>query len=391
MGGGGTAAARDDNDRRSWPLDTGASRPMPRPQREIPWPDQRNGWWYVFWYDPTSRRTERLSLGTREADEAQDRYVAFLSEGRSVLRRPATAGLTVREAIESYLREHVGVDPDTGKALPDVHGIAAKERQWIAGRHLIGVLEDTPLSSVDVQTSRWYALCRSRAKRPASPPTIRRELSVLVAAANHAVWMKRLSKDQMPTVDLPPHAPPKECAFLTKEELRTVLAEARKDPDPRVAAFTVLAYATGSRRKRIERLQKSQIDLVAKRIALTPPGRALTKKRAPTVPITPVMEAEIRALLAWSGGSDYLFRDPGYDVYHKFAAVCARAGVADRGNPHVLRHSRATHMLQDGSKMWDVANLLGDTVATVERVYGHHCPDYMAGSAGFLAMSDVLG
>ena len=27
--------------------------------------------------------------------------------------------------------------------------------------------------------------------------------------------------------------------------------------------------------------------------------------------------------------------------------------------------------------LWDVAKLLGDTTATVERVYGPHCPDHL--------------
>jgi integrase len=34
--------------------------------------------------------------------------------------------------------------------------------------------------------------------------------------------------------------------------------------------------------------------------------------------------------------------------------------------------SRATHLLQAGASIYDVAKLLGDTTATVERVYGHH-------------------
>ncbi len=46
-------------------------------------------------------------------------------------------------------------------------------------------------------------------------------------------------------------------------------------------------------------------------------------------------------------------------------------------SPHVLRHTRATHLLQDRKSPWAVANLLGDTVKTVLDVYGHHCPDFL--------------
>jgi len=53
-------------------------------------------------------------------------------------------------------------------------------------------------------------------------------------------------------------------------------------------------------------------------------------------------------------------------------------GLGDKANPHILRHSRATHLLQDGVSIYDVARLLGDSVQTIERVYGHHSPDYLA-------------
>jgi site-specific recombinase XerD len=43
----------------------------------------------------------------------------------------------------------------------------------------------------------------------------------------------------------------------------------------------------------------------------------------------------------------------------------------------MIRHSRASHLLQDGEDLWKVARLLGDTVATVERVYAHVLPEHL--------------
>lgn len=365
---------------------------MPRAQRTVPWLDQgKNGVYYVFWYNPGQRRTQRLSLRTRDASEAKDRYIAFLTEGLSVLRRPANAGVTVQEILDWYLREHAGVDPETRAPIEGATGVADAYRQWISAKRLRDYFGDTPVSSVGIPECRAYRDHRAQCSPPAMPPTVRREMTVLVAAANHAVRWKRLPADQVPQVELPAHAPVEDAKFFTREEMRAILAEASLLPDPRVRAFIVLAYATGARRKSIERLKKVQIDTERRRVALTPPGKVRTKKRAPLVPITEEMAAEIRRLLLWSGRSEYLFRDPGYDVYHKFAEVCRAAGIEDRTGPHVLRHSRATHMLQDGATTWEVAKLLGDTVETVERVYGHHCPDYMAGRGVFSDLSGILG
>ena len=362
---------------------------MPRKSKAVPWLDQHaNGWFYVFWYDPNRSRTRRHSLHTKDANEAQRRYLAFLLEG---LNAPSGGGLTVRSALDSYLREHVGLDPETRAPIAGAAGVADGYRQWISAKHLRGHWGDTPLSSIGIPACRQYRDHRARCTPPAGPSTVRRELNVLVAAANHATRWKRLSAGQAPQIELPPHAPVEDAKFYTREELRAIIAEASKSPDPRLRAFIILAYATGARRKSIERLQKGQVDLDQRRLALTPPGKTRTRKRAPLVPISDEMAVELRRLLLWSGKSPYLFRDPGYDVHRTFARACVAVGVKDRTGPHVLRHSRATHMLQDGAKVWDVAKLLGDTMETVERVYGHHCPDYMAGQQAFTDLSGILG
>ena len=88
-----------------------------------------------------------------------------------------------------------------------------------------------------------------------------------------------------------------------------------------------------------------------------------------------------RTILAMRRGAwivpKYLFGIP-TDMYRPFRKHMESIGLAHKRNPHILRHTRASHLLQEGVSLFNVAKLLGDTVATVERVYGHFCPDYMA-------------
>ncbi|MNE82137.1 site-specific tyrosine recombinase XerC [compost metagenome] len=48
-----------------------------------------------------------------------------------------------------------------------------------------------------------------------------------------------------------------------------------------------------------------------------------------------------------------------------------------RMTPHTLRHTAATLMARKGVSLWEVAGVLGNSVAVVEKTYAHHCPDHL--------------
>ena len=63
-------------------------------------------------------------------------------------------------------------------------------------------------------------------------------------------------------------------------------------------------------------------------------------------------------------------------VRKSFAATAAAAGIGRHITPHVLRHTAATWAMQNGANIWDAAGWLGMSPEVLERVYGHHHPDY---------------
>ena len=163
---------------------------MGRKRRTIPWLDLRDRAYYVFWTDEETGKTKRLSLRTTDTVEAQQRYAAFLTEGHGIF-NPKPGGLTVSQALDQYLLEHVEKN------------VIAHDRQRCAARHLKNFFKDTPLSEIDIPASRAYADVRRRGEigqRPGADSTIRRELVVLVAAANHARKWKRISAAEMPSI-----------------------------------------------------------------------------------------------------------------------------------------------------------------------------------------------
>jgi integrase len=257
--------------------------------------------------------------------------------------------------------------------------------------------KDIPFEDVDIPACRAYAAARmdgtlvteknedgsGRGGGPVVESTARRELGILNAAAEHAANWKRIGQKAkpptpMPSIELPAGGKPR-LTFLTHEELDRVVNAA----EGRLREFILVLYHLAARRRSVERLVRFQVDLRAGTINLTSPleteNERNSKKRRPVVPIhakiRPIIErlytASQTANVEWLWGDDK-------DMYTPFNDHLTRLGLADKAFPHVLRHSRASHLLQAGVPIAHVAKLLGDTIATVDRVYGHLAPDDVA-------------
>ena len=68
------------------------------------------------------------------------------------------------------------------------------------------------------------------------------------------------------------------------------------------------------------------------------------------------------------------------DIKRGFGQACRRAGLKCV-TPHTLRHTAATWLMQHGVNVWDAAGFLGMSPETLQKVYGHHHPDYLKSAA----------
>jgi len=343
---------------------------MVRKRRELPWLDTREGTYHAFWYDSASRHTKRLSLRTKHTDEAARRFAAFLVEGGECYRPTEPVGLTVGRALDDYFEEHVKIK------------VVDQDRIEIAITHLKAFFDTTPMKDVDIPMSRAYVVARKTGavaatrrgrKLTAGDATIRRELSVLVSAAGHAIRWRRLPASDKPSVELPDKPAGKE-RWLSHDEFQRLRAAATG----RTRDFIDVAYDTAGRRRAVEALTIFQVDIERGRINLLKAGERQTKKRKAIVPITVEMKPLYARLVkkAKDDKTEYLLGHGG-SVRKGFTAAVRKAGLGPDVTPHTLRHTRATHMLQAGKSPWAVAGWLGDTVQTVIDTYGHHCPNYL--------------
>lgn len=270
------------------------------------------------------------------------------------------AFVTVGRVLDLYLAEHVE------------EKVVDKGRQKAAANNLKRFFADRALTSVDIPACRDYVKRRlaGTCGDAAVEATIRRELNALAAAANHCKRWRHISAADMPDIELPSAETSKKVEWLTKAEVADVF---NAEKTGKAACFARIAYYTAARRHSIERLRVDQVDLKNGCIHLSRPGEKITKKRRPTVPLYDEIRPAIAHLLERTG-TEYLFGAP-WSLYRPFVALCAKAEIS--AHPHMMRHSRATHMLQDGESIYKVAKLLGDTVSTVEKVYAHACMDFL--------------
>lgn len=357
---------------------------MARPVKGVPELKQRNGVYNIFYYEPgadgKAGRTKRIGLRTRDPVEATTRFAAFLTEGRDVF-AGTEKGLSTSQALDDYYREHVCAKDDKGRPK-----VVDRVRQEVCIHHLKGFFKDDPLSSIDIPKCVSYTEARRAGlvggtpKRPkhkkGSDSTIRRELSALAAAAEHALRWKRITLDKMPTFELPSIEKPidTDLLWMTKEEVQKLF----DSTDGKLRAFCRLAYFWAARRGWVERLQRYQVDFIRNRVDPYKPGEKRTQKRRRIMPIFDEIRPDLELLCKDLPNDGYLFGKH-FQVYYAFTRACEALGMADKGNPHILRHSRASHLLMDGEPLWKVAQLLCDTTKTTEKTYAHINEQWLAG------------
>jgi integrase len=130
-------------------------------------------------------------------------------------------------------------------------------------------------------------------------------------------------------------------------------------------------------------LRWSQVDLAGGRIDFNTPGARRKNKRRARIPIPAKLLGHLRRARVRGVELGFVINENGKrlgDVKRGFASACRKADLEDV-SPHVLRHTCATCLMQRGVPMWEAAGFLGMSQETLERVYGHHHPDYLRGAA----------
>lgn len=314
-----------------------------------------NGTYYVL-HGPRLKR--RISTGTRDRRKAERYLSQFIAGSENKIPENRTVG----SILEGYEADH-------GPSL------RSPEALKYSIRALQPFFGDLLPSHLLPMTIKRYAR-----ERGASDGTILREIGVLRAALSWAVENKWI--EAKPIISNPVKRPPPRDRWITKQEAEALLDACR---EPHIRLFVLMGLMTAARMSAILEAKWSQVDWELRRIDY---GKGHGNKRRAIVPLNDTVFDTLNGARKLAC-SDYIIEyggQPIKTVKKGFQSACKRAGLKGV-TPHILRHSGATWMSMDGVPMREIAQMLGDSEATVERVYAKYHPDYLKRAASALQLA----
>ncbi|MEQ8908453.1 MAG: tyrosine-type recombinase/integrase [Vicingaceae bacterium] len=147
-------------------------------------------------------------------------------------------------------------------------------------------------------------------------------------------------------------------------------------PGQRDRLILELLYATGIRLSELIKLKESNLDFGANTLKVL--GK---RNKERIVPLSQGLAAALRQYLVLKNGvqqTPYLFvTDKGKKLYSKFVyrkvnSYLGLVSTIKKKSPHVLRHTFATHMLNNGADLNTIKEILGHANLSATQVYTHN-------------------
>jgi integrase len=316
-----------------------------------------NGEFCVTW-EETGGIRRRYRLGTSDPKEASRRATSRYAE---LTRRKGTK---VKDLWASYRHEKDGLAV-----------LETMKHTWKAMEKRFGEMEGVAISVDDCR-----AHTAERRKNKIQDGTIHTELGhlrmVLKWAENNGLIARA------PHIDRPAKPEPKDY-HITREQAER-LVECAKVPHIKLAIRLLLG--TGARNTAALELTWDRVDFERGNVNLRNPFDRARRKGRAAVPVNQkllgdLLEAKKASMspfvIEWAGV-------PVKSIKKGLKAAAVAAGLPEV-SPHVLRHSAAVWLVEDGHSMSEVAQFLGHAnTRMTEKVYGRFSPDHLRSLAASL-------
>ena len=369
------------------------NRARPAAPTYLRWDEARGGWFLRFRYTD--------SCGREHWPRERSPYPA---QRRASVAWAAARRLELIRDIERDLRrvEELRTAPITLGAVMAAYEADARERgtRWDGSEAyraevvLATIGRETPAEELTQgRILAWRREVRARRKgAPLANRSLNAYTTLLQAALNHAVAIGMIPANPLAGLKRLPEArrvPP----ALTERQVAALFgalpawqalyesADRRRRPRVDLATRIFLGYYTGGRPEALDALRWAQVDLRRAVLRYSSKGH-----EGIVVPLDPPLLAHLKAIHAAGRPRPEDLVMPSADgggvvtdFRHQWRPLVALANAAlapaDRIPPersiHCLRHSRITHWLQAGVPPQAVAQLVGTSLAMLQRHYAH--------------------
>jgi site-specific recombinase XerD len=256
--------------------------------------------------------------------------------------------------------------------------------------HIEIFLDEKRLSS-SPRTIELYSLVLKKFREHAGKPIEQCTRPDIVRYLNHIIFERKLSKataantlsvlksfysfllqneyiNADPTKGINPVKIDKKAPeYLTQGEMKELINIASGDRDN---LMVKMLYATGVRVSELVNIKKQDIDTGQGTIKVFGKG---AKERIVLIP--DVMRPQVEAYCGPLKDEDKIFDLTPRMVQLEIKKLSKMAGINKKVTPHKLRHSFATHMLQNGGNVVAIQKLLGHTSLNTTQIYTHYSVD----------------
>jgi integrase len=365
-------------------------RPIQPPRLKLrPVRKGRNAMWVI------KDREREISTGCGKGERAKAEIA--LAEYITKSRQPSFGAghpseVLIGDCLSVYCEKH-------GPTIARPDGLALEvERlaEFLGDKFVAEITEELCNGYVTLRCAQTDKRATKSIGRTIKPSTARRELVTLSAALN---WCWRNRRLDRPVVVTLPTVVERRERYLKRSEVAALLWAAlgfnsdgtrnKFRINRHLARFILIALYTGTRHDAILRLQwmanttGGWFDLDASILYRRPQDAIETNKRRTPAPIPARLMPHLRRWRRLTAQHVIEFNGQPISSQLRRAWTGARkmAGLGSDVTPHVLKHSCATLMLQNGVSTWNVAGLLGTSEAVIRKVYGHHAVEHLRDAA----------